>query len=180
MSNWLIILLAIFVAGVFLLGGIVFLIFAATVLVQEILTGLPYVSTKKEKLSSILELAHITPGQKAVDLGSGDGRIVIALARAGAQAYGFEINPFLRLISKIKIKLAGVQNRASILKQDFWNANLSQFDTAVIYGIKSIMEKLEKKLINELKPGAKIITVGAKFPNLSPKNQRKDIYLYQI
>lgn len=71
--------------------------------------GAIYVPTSEEKIEKMVKLLKIKPGQKVVDLGAGDGRVLVALAKAGAKAYGYEINPYLvsRAIKNIqKAKLA--------------------------------------------------------------------------
>jgi Xaa-Pro aminopeptidase len=62
--------------------------------------GAPFVLTGSRTVKTMTALANIQPGEKAADLGSGDGRILIAIARAGAEAHGYEINPFLVLWSR--------------------------------------------------------------------------------
>lgn len=76
-------------------------------LVLELFFELPYVATIKAKIGTILELAQIKPGQTVVDLGSGDGRLLFAAAQKGAIAIGYEINPLLIWLTRIKAKLRG-------------------------------------------------------------------------
>lgn len=130
-------------------------------------------------IENMINLANIKSGQKIVDLGSGDGRLVIALAKAGAIAYGFEINPFLVYTSKRKIKKAGLDKKAFIKQSNFWNEDLSGFDAITIFGIKFIMEDLEKKLKKELKPGAIVISKYFTFPNWKPIKNLEMINLYK-
>src|SRR5208337_3945742 len=90
--------------------------------------GAVYVPSTREKALLIARLSGAGPGERAVDLGSGDGRIVIALARQGAEAHGFEVNPVLVLISLRNIRRAGFHGRAFIHWKSFWRADLSRFD----------------------------------------------------
>jgi len=124
-------------------------------------------------------LSKVKPNQKVADLGSGDGRLVIAFAHSGAKVHGFEINPLLIQKSRTNIKKAKLENKAQIHLKSFWTANLSQYDIIYIYGMQHIMKRLEKKLQKELKPGAKIISNVYKFPNWPIKKQTNHIYLYQ-
>lgn len=73
----------------------------------------PYAPSVKNRLDAMLDLANIQPGDKAVDLGSGDGRVVIAMAQAGAEAHGYEINPWLVLWSRYAIRRAGLKDARS-------------------------------------------------------------------
>lgn len=144
-----------------------------------IVKGAPYIPTDKKKISTILDLAKVLNGQKVLDLGSGDGRLLIALARAGANCYGYEINPFLVWWSKYKIKKAGLENQAFIYKKDFWTADVSDFSLVVFFGSGNIMKKLEDKLQKELPIGAKVISNGFAFPNWPHIKKSGQLYLYQ-
>ena len=129
------------------------------------LFGAPYEPTSGEKLKKIMKLAKIKKGDKAVDLGSGDGRIVIEMAKRGAIAEGYEINPFLVLLSRWKIRKAKLKNKAKIHWKSFWHANLSKYDLLVMFQFRTIMKKLEKKLKKEANKQAKIISYYWKFPD---------------
>lgn len=141
--------------------------------------GAFFAKTKPELLKTIISLLEIKPGQKAVDIGSGDGRLVISLAEAGAMAYGYEINPFLVFISRRNIKKKKLQQRAFIYRKNFWKADLSHFDLVTVYGVSYMMKSLEEKLNNELKPGAKIASNYFIFRKLKPLIKKENIYIYK-
>lgn len=140
--------------------------------------GAPYVPSSWKRLQVMLELAKVKEGQKAVDLGSGDGRIVMALAQQGAEAHGYEINPDLVFKAKDNIQNAGMEQRAFIHHQNFWEIDLSSFDIVMVYGISSMMAPLEEKLKKELKVGAKVICNFFTFPNWTPDVKVGEVYLY--
>jgi ribosomal protein L11 methylase PrmA len=127
----------------------------------------------------MIKLAKIKKGDKAVDLGSGDGRIVIALAKAGAEAHGYEINPFLVWYSRYKIKKAGLKGKAFIHRKSFWKINFKQFDVIMMFQFHTIMDKLKKKLKKELKPKARVVSYYWKFPKWKPNKKIDNIYLYK-
>src|SRR5438067_2105953 len=118
----------------------------------------PFVTTSSDKVKIIRELASPKPGQKAIDLGSGDGRIIIELARSGIETYGFEFNAALVEKAKRKIVDAKLESLAHAVVKDFWKENLGGFDIIYIYGMKSIMGRLQEKLQHEMKPEAKFIS----------------------
>ncbi|MDD4902606.1 MAG: class I SAM-dependent methyltransferase [Patescibacteria group bacterium] len=126
-----------------------------------IFTGAPFAVSSRHKIKKMMPLIkEAAAGREnltAVDLGSGDGRIVITLAQNGFIAHGLEINPFLAWYSKLKIKLAGCGGRAFIKRANYWQEDFSRYDVVVLFGVFYIMEKLEKKLLSELKPGAVVI-----------------------
>ncbi len=142
--------------------------------------GAPFVPTSKKKIKIVLEFADIKKGQRVAELGSGDGRLVVALAKMGAIIDGFEINPILVLASRFDILRLGLRKKASIYLQSFWDKNLSSFDLVVIYGVPSIMPKLTTKISKELKSNSKVISVDFKIPSLKLIKQEDSVYLYQI
>lgn len=142
--------------------------------------GAVYVPTRVETVKRIINILDIKPGEKVADLGSGDGRLVIALAKAGAEAYGYEINPFLFLLSRKNIKKAGLKGKAFIHLKSFWNEDLSQFDAISVYGISYIMDKLEKKLKKELKNNSRVACNRFNFHNWRYFKKEEEIYLYKI
>lgn len=144
-----------------------------------IMRGAPFVPVRKERLKMAFKLVGLKPGQKIVDLGSGDGRVLITAAKQGIEAHGFEINPFLVLRTKMKIKKEGLQNLVFCRLRSFWRRDLSSFDVVFVYGITHIMKGLEKKLQRELKPGAKVVSFIFSFPNWQPSVKENGIYVYE-
>ena len=116
-------------------------------------------------------------GKKSIDIGSGDGRIVIEASRHGLHAYGVEINPILYIVSKIKIRNSGSKNTKILLK-DMWQLNFSSYDYVTIWGTKHMVKNLGVKLKKEVKPGAKIVSNHFQFTNWKPKKSKDDVYLY--
>ena len=157
---------------------IIFLIYFLYYFTLSFRKGVPYAPTKKSGVNKIIELANIRPGEKAIDLGSGDGRIVAALARAGADAYGIEINKMLIWFSKKYLKFLGLKNKTTIIENSFWDENYSSYDIITIFGQPLIMGRLEEKIFNEARPGTRIVVNRFKFPNKEYQRENKGIYLY--
>jgi len=144
-----------------------------------VLNGAPYLPTSKERVKKMLDLSELKPGETLIDLGSGDGRILIEAARRGAKAIGYEINPILVYLTIRKIKKLGLNEQAQIFWKNFWRINLDRADLITVFGAPSIMGKLEKKFLKELKPGAKICSYVFPLPNLISIKKEEGIYLYQ-
>jgi SAM-dependent methyltransferase len=142
------------------------------------LAGLPYVPTKRRTLEKIVELAHAHTGEKVADLGSGDGRILIEFAKVGVEAHGFEINPFLVWHSKKQIRMRELHDKAIVHYKNFWKQDFSSYDVIVIYGIGYIMKKLEEKLVKELKPGARVISIAFEFPKWKASFSGNGLFMY--
>ena len=136
------------------------------------------VPSTREKAEKMVKLLEIKPEQTIVDLGAGEGRLLIILAKAGAKAYGYEINPFLVSRARKNIKNAGQEDRAFIFWGNFWRQNLKKFDAVVVYGMTHMMKSLENKFKDELKPGAKIVSNHFTLPTWKPNRVEDNVYLY--
>lgn len=172
MSNFIAYILLAFVVLVNIL--LVYLIIIPHIL------GAPFLRTKKSARQKMFEFADIKPGERIVDLGSGDGVFLFEAARRGAVAVGYEINPFLVTQTKTAAKSLGLSDKIEVYKQNFWQVDLSGFDVVFLFGISHIMSKLEKKLRAELKPGARVISYTFKFPKWQPVKEQDNVSLYII
>lgn len=155
------------------------LVVVDVILVKSIIGGAPYAPTKPKTVANMIARLHIQPGDKAVDLGSGDGRIVIALARAGAEAHGYETNPALVWWSRYRIRKAGLQHKAFIHHQSFWDISFASFSTVTLFGMTHIMERLANKLKRELPIDAIIVANTYTLPGWKPETTSDGIYLYK-
>ena len=145
--------------------------------VQLFSGGAPFVTTNHAKTKLMVQLAlaapHLEKGAAkavAADLGSGDGRLAIALARAGVgHVHGFEINWALVQYSRLRVARAGLQDRVTIHWQSMWTADLSQCDVVTTYQHTLVMGRLEEKLRSELKPEARVVSNSFRFPTWEPE-----------
>src|SRR6187397_537396 len=114
-----------------------------------------WVPTPQPLVEKMLDLAKVTPKDFVMDLGSGDGRTVIAAAKRGAHSMGVEFNPDMVTLSQNKVKEAGVADRAQIVQGDLFEADLSKATVITLFLLPTINEKLKPKLL-DLKPGTRI------------------------
>lgn len=147
--------------------------------IATIFTGAPYLGTTSDRLSRIIKIARVKPGEITVDLGCGDGRILIAFAKAGAIAYGYELNPFLVLFARWKIAKAGLSNKAHVIWRNFFHVSLSKFDVITVYGITYMMDSLKQKLKKEMNPNSRIISNCYRFKNSKPVRKHDFVYVYR-
>ncbi len=140
----------------------------------------PFVPSSWESVNTMVELSGVKPGQKVADLGSGDGRLLIAFARRGAEVHGYEIDSDLITRAENNVLNEALGDNVFIHFGDYWREDLSPYDVVTIYGLSSIMDRLEAKLGAELKPGAKVVSNVFVFPNLKPDKREDSIYLYTI
>jgi cyclopropane fatty-acyl-phospholipid synthase-like methyltransferase len=119
----------------------------------------PFVPTPQEVVDRMLELAEVGQGELLYDLGSGDGRIVIAAARRyGSSAVGFEIDPPLVTQSQRSIKEAGLENLAEIRQQDIRTVDLSPASVVTMYLHAGANLQLRAAIMRQLKPGSRVVS----------------------
>lgn len=160
-----------------------FILYALFFTILPLLFGASYEKTNDEVAKKMIQFSKIKKGEKMADLGSGDGALVIAFAKKGAEAHGYEINPFLVLYSKRRIKQLHLEKKGFIHWKNFWKVNLAQFDIITIFQISYLMPLLEKKLRKEKKPKRRVLTNHWKINNQTPLKESKvgtGIYLYKI
>lgn len=137
--------------------------------------GAPYDATRNSALTNIVKLTKPKKGDKIAELGSGDGRVCIAIAKNNIKTnfiiHGFEINPFLVLYSRRKVKKLKLSHKIKIHWKNFWNVNLNSFNKIIFFQFSTITEKLEKKFEKELKKGSKVISHNWKLPDWKIKKQ---------
>ena len=118
----------------------------------------PFVPSPQIVVDKMIELAGVKKGDVVYDLGSGDGRIVIAAAKRGARAVGFEIDPDLVGESRANIQKAGVQELAEIRNQDILTVDLSGATVVTMYLLPDVNMKLRPNLLSQLKPGSRVVS----------------------
>ena len=142
--------------------------------------GAPYEPSRGKALKHIIKFTNPKKGDKIAELGSGDGRVCIALAKNGAEVHGFEMNPFLVWLSKRKIRKLGLQNKVFIHWKNFWKVNLSQYNKVVMFQFNTIAGKLGKKFKQELKPGTRIVSHWWRIPRWEIKEKIGRVYFYEV
>lgn len=116
-----------------------------------------WVPTPQSLVDKMLDMAKVTPKDRLMDLGSGDGRTVITAAQRGLQAKGIEYNPDLVELSRQNAKRAGVADRATFVAEDLFSTDLSQADVITMFLLSTINEKLRPKIL-ELPAGTRVVS----------------------
>ncbi len=148
----------------------------------------PYVPTPPEVVQKMLELAKVDQTDTVYDLGSGDGRIVIMAAeKFGARAVGVELDPDLYKQSEDRIKQMGLDKRAEIIHEDFFNVNIRHATVVTLYLLTSVNERLKPILEKQLRSGARVVSHDFQMPGWQPEKAEEvvdknglshKIYLY--
>ncbi len=142
--------------------------------------GAPYQASSTSAAKKMVKLSQVKKGQKVADLGSGNGKLVIEFAKKRAVVTGFEINPILVLVSRWKIRKLGLQKRATIKQQNFWNVSLSKFDIVSVFQVWHVMPSLEKKLKKEMKKGSKVVSNTWKLRGMKPARKDDHVFMYKF
>jgi SAM-dependent methyltransferase len=118
----------------------------------------PFVPTPHSIVEQMLALAEVGPNDLVVDLGSGDGRIVIAAAKQfGARALGVDIDRTLIAEAEAKAAKAGVGSRARFVARDFFATDLREATVLTLYLLPETNRKLLPKILAEMKPGTRVV-----------------------
>lgn len=140
-------------------------------------TGAPYAPTPSKKIKELIKILKLNKNDVVVDLGSGDGRLLIDVYYTKSKAIGYELNPFLYLLSKYRTrKLKGVE----VCFSDFWRADLKSATVIFVFILPQFMKRLEKKISTEVKPGTRVVTYLVSLPNHKPIQQILGFNIYKF
>ncbi len=143
-----------------------------------VLRGAPYLPTYGRDAEKLLDKCEISPNSTLLDLGSGDGKVLMAAAKRGMRAVGYEINPLLWLMSKLR--LMPYRKLVKIHLGDMWQADIGKSDVIFVFLLDRLMGDLEAKLAKEAKPGAVVISYVFKLPNKKPHQKTRNAYIYKF
>jgi tRNA G37 N-methylase Trm5 len=119
----------------------------------------PYVPTPQDVVERMLSMASVGANDVVIDLGSGDGRLVITAAKKfGARGVGIDIDPARIAEGQANARAAGVESRVEFRQQDALQADLSQATVVTLYLLSSSNVKLRPRLVSQLKPGSRIVS----------------------
>ena len=126
---------------------------------EELRTGGPYVPTPSEIVLQMLQFAKVGPQDYVIDLGSGDGVIVLTAAhRYKSSGEGIEIDPELVRLSNERAQNLGIGNQVSFAAKDVFKADVSRATVVTLYLLPDMMRALLPKLFRELRPGTRIVS----------------------
>jgi 16S rRNA G966 N2-methylase RsmD len=130
----------------------------ATIADGQNLGKLPYVPTPQIVVDEMLKLAGVAADDFVIDLGSGDGRIVIGAAtQYNAAGFGVDIDPKLVALSNKNAKAAGVSDRVQFFERDMFKTDISKASVLMLYVLPDFMARLRAKVLKELRPGARVV-----------------------
>lgn len=145
--------------------------------------GLPSRPTRPERVRAALKLAGLKADETLCDLGCGDGRVlVIAAKEFGAKAVGVEIGPAQRLVSWLAAVYNGVGDRVRVEAGNFYRSDVHEADVVFLYATSTEVAKLASHLAGQMKPGSRVVSISADFPEWEPNGFDEDklIFVYQM
>ncbi len=144
----------------------------------------PYAETRTEAVEKMLDMAAVAPGHRVIDLGTGDGRMLLQAAARGAGGLGVDIDPVLVAGANASAKRQGVTDRVAFRTQNLFDTPLADADVVTMFLLPEINLKLRPRLLSELKPGARVVshafTMGDWKPDLAERVGGSRLYLWVI
>lgn len=142
-----------------------------------------WVPTPDSLIEAMLDLAKVTPDDYVIDLGSGDGRIVIAAAKRGTRAVGYEYNPDMVTLSRHNAETAGVSDKASFVQADLFESDFSKATVITMYLLPQLNLKLRPTIL-DLKPGTRVVshafTMGEWGADQTVEQEGRTAYLWIV
>jgi hypothetical protein len=139
-----------------------------------ILRGAPYVPTLDPQAKAALELLNLKPGQTLLELGSGDGKVLVVAAQAGLNVVGIELNPFLVVVSWLRTRRYRKQVR--IIWGDFWLVTWPYCDGVFSFLLGRFMPRLDQRMQKLKKP---LASFAFKIPGRAPDIEKAGVFLYR-
>jgi cyclopropane fatty-acyl-phospholipid synthase-like methyltransferase len=168
--------------GLLLFSGALFFVGALLLITQffSLFTNAPFVPSSATRVEEMIALAALRPGMRVADLGSGDGRIVIAAAEAGAFAEGWEANPLLVWWSRLIIRRRGLSGRARIHRGSYHGKDFHGYDRIFLYVLAKEMARLEQWLPAAIDRKTQIIVHAFPFPTWTPREKKGTLFCYEL
>ena len=156
----------------------------------ETLTGhgptldVPYLGTRPEVIDKMLDMAAVGPGDRVLDLGTGDGRILIAAARRGASGTGIDIDPVLIGEAKAAAIRAGVADRTRFMTQDLFVTPVRGHSVVTMFLLPQVNLRLRSRLLRDLAPGSRIVSHAFDMADWAPDSTGRvggsHLYLWRV
>ncbi len=172
-THWVVVMQGVFIASLIVIVWVYL----------PILWGAPWIPGSFRVINRMLQLAEVKPGQTVIDLGAGDGRIVILAARRfKAKSVGVEIDPFRWMISNLWILLMGLRGKAEVRLGDMRRFPVAGADAVTLCLLQGTNQKLKETLAKSLRPGAKVVSHNYSMSGWTPTviDTRFGIFVYEI
>lgn len=157
------------------MGAAYFMLVALVMLFGRVLLyGAPYLPTLRTQVEAAFELLNLKKGNTLLELGCGDGKVLVAAAQKGYKAVGVELNPLLFVISWLRS--LPYRGQVRVIWGDYWRVEWPDSDGVFVFLVDKYMPKLDVKMKNYKKP---LASVAFKIPNREITAQKSGVFLYR-
>lgn len=142
-----------------------------------LLFGAPYLPSLRSQIITAFELLDLKPGQRLLEIGSGDGRVLRYAAERGIHAVGYEMNLFLVIYSRWRLRR---YKHVDVVWANAWKKQWPPTDAVYVFGLKRLMPKVYTKIVQSNGKKVKLVSVG--FPSASGNLQQETngVFLYEV
>lgn len=142
-----------------------------------LLVGAPYLPTLKPQIDAGLELLDLKPGQSLLELGCGDGKVMIAAAEQGLTVIGYELNPLLVIVCWLRTRK--YRGRVKVVWGNYWEIDWPKTEGIYAFILQKYMSKLDKKVIQENRNPVKVVSFAFTIPDRKSTAEKAGLYLYE-
>jgi hypothetical protein len=142
-----------------------------------LLFGAPYLPTLSPQIKAALELADLKSGDTLLELGCGDGKVLLAAARQGINGVGYELNPMLVIIAWLRTRRHRRQVR--IVWGNFWQHSWPEADAIFVFLLTKYMNKLDTKIMRYNHKPIKLVSFAFRIKGRLPAAEKQGVYLYE-
>lgn len=142
-----------------------------------LLSGAPYLPTMTPQVQAALSLADLRPGDTLLELGCGDGKVVLAAARQGIRVVGYELNPLLAAVAWLRTRRQ--RRLVRIVWGDFWRAEWPPADALFVFLLPRYMARLDHRVTASAAKPVKLVSFAFKIPGRRIDREREGVFLYR-
>jgi hypothetical protein len=142
-----------------------------------IFVGAPYLPTLNSQINNAFKVGHIKKGQTIIELGCGDGKVLLAAARKGINVVGYEVNPVLFAVAYLRtIKY---RSRVKVIWGNYWLKDWPEADVIFVFLVQRYMKKLDKKCMQYPHKPVKLLSFAFTIPDKNLAGKKGGIYYYR-
>lgn len=139
--------------------------------------GAPFLPAKRSAIEQALDMLNLQPGQTLIDLGSGDGRMLLAAAKRGIHGIGYEINPVLHWLAWVRT--VRYRKQVRVVRGNYWRTPLPPADGVFVFLLQPYMKRLDNKLAAEAVRPIRVVSLAFYIPGKKPSAKADGLYLYE-
>lgn len=141
-----------------------------------LLRGAPYLPTLTKQVTTALDMVDLKPGQTLLELGCGDGKVLIAAAERGWNVVGYELNPLLAFVAWFRTRK--YRKHVRVVCGDFWNQKWPPAEGIFVFLLDSFMPKLDTKITQYKHKPVKLVSFAFQIPDRKPAAEKDGLFLY--